>query len=341
VFPNCPDDGWTVGTSIHLKALSSFRFTGWTGDIVSSSADMPITFDADHPQRRLTANFTVTCDTLTLNAARDISADPGPNCPDVPASSNRYVAGTPVFLGARNRANDSGGNGNGYAFDNFSITGQANQGTPTQIVVDRDMTVNANYHERNVGEVLVWLGNETAIGAKKAVGFLAAVATSALQSLAISYAYLAVAASKGVVWILQQAGVQGSGLALSDHMIDNMQQSLDLLFAPLKCAQEWAHGSPPAPPSGTGTTDQLAALGSTYTPAAVGPGKALAETAFPTQFLKYKKFMPIVGALFTLGQTLYSDISDPHWESSAQEAWTGGGDQYKQCLQNSLPTGAH
>ncbi len=129
---------YTVGTQVQLTAIanSGYVFSGWSGDVISSSNPITITMNSN---KSVTAVFTSsgagsTTYTLTVNVS---PSGAGTVTLDPPGST--YTAGTKVTLTAT--ANS------GYTFSSWSgdLSGTQN---PATITMDSNKTVTANFTQQ-------------------------------------------------------------------------------------------------------------------------------------------------------------------------------------------------
>jgi hypothetical protein len=134
--PNCGESQYAAGTEVELSAVPSagYYFAYWSGDVSGSANPVTVTMEGD---RSVTANFSMTCYTLTTSAepvaGGSADADPGPNC-----GVSQYAAGTQVQLLASAAP--------GFVFSHWSgdVDTSAN---PTSLIIDRDKTVVAHLRQ--------------------------------------------------------------------------------------------------------------------------------------------------------------------------------------------------
>ena len=133
---------YASGTVVTLTAAtnSGYTFTGWTGDVTSSSASVTVTMTAN---RTVTANFTTsTGTTYTLTTTASPAA--GGTISRSPDAAS-YAAGTVVTLTATPAS--------GYTFSSWS-GGASGTSATTTVTVNANTSVTANFTTSGTGTIL-------------------------------------------------------------------------------------------------------------------------------------------------------------------------------------------
>ena len=245
--PDCPIAGnaYTVDQPVFLRApgeSTGYTFTGWSGAVTGTSIapKTPVIVDGASKTLAVTATYQVHCFTLTTNR-NELRTNIEPNCPDTPASQGKYIGGTQVSFEAT-------GSGDAH-FRGFTGAPDGQDGTLAWVTVDSDVAVYANYESRSVGEKIVdgfvSLGNNIAIGAKKAVGVASAVAGAFLvgDNPVMLAANLVVLLGQAVQAIADQFGLSSAGLASFTAGIKHLSQTLDMINSTTTCTTAWAMAS--------------------------------------------------------------------------------------------------
>jgi uncharacterized repeat protein (TIGR02543 family) len=133
---------YASGTVVTLTAAASsgYTFTGWTGDVTSSSASVTVTMTAN---RTVTANFTTSTGT-TYTLTTTASPTAGGTISRSPDAAS-YAAGTVVTLTATPAS--------GYTFSNWS-GGASGTSATTTVTVNANTSVTANFTTSSGGTVL-------------------------------------------------------------------------------------------------------------------------------------------------------------------------------------------
>jgi len=250
--PDCPlsTNAYTVDQPVFLRApgeSTGYTFTGFSGAVTSASIapKTPVIVDGASRDIAVTATYQVHCFTLGTNR-NELRTSIEPNCPDTPASESKYIGGTLVSFEAT---------GSGDAnFRGFTDSPDGQDGTLAWVTVDSDVTVYANYQARSIGEKIVdgfvSIGNNIAIGAKKAVGVASAVAGAFLvgENPVMLAANLVVLLGQAVQMIADQFGLSSAGLASFTAGIKHLSQTLDMINSTTTCTTAWAMASNAAAP---------------------------------------------------------------------------------------------
>jgi hypothetical protein len=265
--PDCPiaTNAYTVDQPVFLRApaeSTGYSFIEWSDGLGTSIAPKtPVVLDGSKKYSTVTATYQVHCFTLSTNH-NELDVDTEPNCPDTPASEQKYIGGTSVTFTAT---------GSGDAnFRGFTGAPDGQDGIYAWVSIDGDTAVYANYVAKSVGQVIVdgitSVANNIAVGAKKAVGVAAAVAGAFLvgDNPVMLAANLVVLLGKAVQAIADRFGLSSEGLAKFTGGIEALSQTLDMISATTTCTSAWALASN-ASPAPTVSSTAAASIGTTAT----------------------------------------------------------------------------
>jgi hypothetical protein len=244
--PDCPiaANAYTVDQPVFLRApgeSSGYSFIDWSDGLGTSIAPKtPVVLDGSKKYATVTATYQVHCFTLKTNH-NELDVDIAPNCPDTPASEQKYIGGTSLTFTAT---------GSGDAnFRGFTGAPDGQDGIYAWVTVEGDTAVYANYVAKSVGERIVdgltSIGNNIAVAAKKAVGVAAAVAGAFLvgDNPIMLAANLVVLLGQAVQAIADRFGLSSEGLASFTNGIKALSQTLDMISATTTCTTAWALAS--------------------------------------------------------------------------------------------------
>ncbi|GAB2454428.1 hypothetical protein HD599_002961 [Conyzicola lurida] len=244
--PDCPiaTNAYTVDQPVFLRApgeSSGYSFIEWSNGLGTSIAPKtPIVLDGSAKYSAVTATYQVHCFTLRTNLDV-LDVDVEPNCPDTPASEQKYVGGTSVTFTATGAGNKN--------FRGFTGAPDGQEGNYAWVTIDGDTAVYANYESKSIGQVIVdgitSVANNIAVGAKKAVGVAAAVAGAFLvgDNPVMLAANLVVLLGQAVQAIADRFGLSSEGLASFTNGIKALSQTLDMISATTTCTTAWALAS--------------------------------------------------------------------------------------------------
>ena len=375
--PNCPiaPYAWTVGTIVTFGALApsaSYTFEGFDGATSGANPNpfKTVLLDGSQQGINLTADYGVNCGTLTFHATEvsddHLSLQVPPNCPDEPASANRYIVGSqvPIF------ASDAGN----HNFDGWGGTPQDNDPSfnPAFVTINGDMSVTAYYSKQSAGQVLgggfKTAGNYLAGTAKQVVGVLGTVAGTLVQGPLGIFG--------GVAAIVDAAGAKQGWL-------DDIAQTMSFLTSSMNCANAWAEATPPdpgKPPQFNNVTAQLGKIGAAgiktneaynayqeaqaeylalqkasaslngtdtgalYAAQAARINEGSWYTGYQVSTTTEEATNSVLGSIgiaVTVGFAIYQMAkagSGVKFNADATQAWTTGGDAYQACLDASIPS---
>lgn len=211
------------------------------------------------------------------------------------------------------------------------------------------------YRDRNAGEEFEAIGNDIAVGMKKAVGFVSVVATDYLINYPpVGTVFMVTEGMAMVGSLLEMAGVPKDAVSWMSYP----KQITDMLKAPLACIGTWALGSGSAgavrgvgavaAEAGkqrtyrvTNITDAATNLAEHQGSMAAGNTGVWASTKLGYYQSKLslaklsKAAMPAVSA----GLAVYGMVqgSGVKWDDNAEDAWTNF-DGYTDCIKKSVPS---
>ena len=397
--PDCPiaASAYTLGQDVFPQALeqsAGYTFVGWSGAVNSTDEypATPITIDGASRYIALTATYQVNCFTLTTNT-QHTRVETEPNCPDTPASENKYIGGTLITL-------QTIGNAGTKVFRGFTGDFDGQSGIYSWVSIEKDSAIYSNYETRTAGEAITDAlsdaANGAAIAAKKAVGVVAAVAAAFVMgdNPVLMVASLVVLLGMGVQAIADEFNLSSDGLKAFTGGIQALSQTLTLLQSVATCATVWSasSGSSTAQAKDVGTTAmgaagtvianrileaknraadlreaqraaQSAAMAAAYDARLANQLLSTSDeaTSAGTRALNYvtatatsasdsvtKALDAAKGPLETVGRlgdvalvgyTIYSEYQNQStgWDSSAESAWTTGGDVYMNCMMDAIP----
>ncbi|MBN9140786.1 MAG: Ig-like domain repeat protein [Micrococcales bacterium] len=346
--PNCPVPGraaYTVGSQVYLNAgadPSGYRFLGWSGAVTSAETQplTPIAMDGAAQNATITATYQVVCHQLTSNWA-SVQVDPAPNCPDTPASENRYIGGTTVTLTATSEGSN--------LFREWKGAADATDDRFAAVVMSSDKSVYAYFSSKSAGEAIssafTDLGNALAVAAKKAVGAAAAVASALVAGSNPVFVVMSGVAAFGsaLSFITDKLGVQGKVLDAILSGTSAVGTAMEIMQAPFQCGVEWG-GSAGSTPSSSMVQLQNAAagaaLGALKDRANAGTQGAVANLVerfygadAAANVQSAQNASKTFGRVAAVGLAVYQQAAAGNlgWDSSARAAWTDGG-AYNACM---------
>lgn len=375
-----------LGALLDDDELGEFLGAGFPEDGVTT-----FTMDGKNPVKRFDANYRVQCYDVTFESKKvESSTDiTPPNCPgfesgptlisnvtgkpyivaeakrsktlsgqsiyDAGAKSMtaRYIGGTEVVAVADPEWSDQVWLG--WRGDVIDVATKGGKFNPANIVVDDDKHVINRYRDRTTGEEFEKLGNDIAIGMKKAVGFASIAVTDYLINYPPIGTVFMVADGLALMGtLLEMAGVDKDAIAWMSYP----KQVADMLKAPLACVGTWALG---ASSGGAvrGAAGAAAEAGkqksyrvTNITNAATKVTKQQAAMRagdtgiIASAKLKYyqgklglaqlsKNVMPVASA----GLAVYGVVQGTgvKWDKNADSAWTDF-DAYTECIKKSVPS---
>jgi len=321
---------------------SGYRFLGWSGAVTSAETQplTPIAMDGAAQNATITATYQVVCHQLTSNWA-SVQVDPAPNCPDTPASENRYIGGTTVTLTATSEGSN--------LFREWKGAADATDDRFAAVVMSSDKSVYAYFSSKSAGEAIssafTDLGNALAVAAKKAVGAAAAVASALVAgSNPVFVAMSGVAAfGSALSFITDKLGVQGKVLDAILSGTSAVGTAMEIMQAPFQCGVEWG-GSAGSTPSSSMVQLQNAAagaaLGALKDRANAGTQGAVANLVerfygadAAANVQSAQNASKTFGRVAAVGLAVYQQAAAGNlgWDSSARAAWTDGG-AYNACM---------
>ncbi len=383
------DPGSTSLATALGDQLVDFLGTGFPANGVTV-----VTIDGAAPTKRVEANYRVQCYEVSftskkIESSTDVTAS---NCPgfegDLTLISNvtgkpykvadvknaawmsegyhiyragakemigRYIGGTEVIGIADTSWSDQVWLGWRGDVDDYRDGGKFN---PATIFVDGDKDVINRYRDRSTGEELEKIGDDIAIGMKKAVGFASIVVTDYMVNYPpIGTVFMVTEGLAMVGSLLEMAGVDSDAIAWMSYP----KQITDMIKAPLACVGSWALGD-------SGVDKARDVMGSVSDAATKGAdnAKKVAEAAakaaaqktaldvgntggrMATAKLKFyqaklglAKVKQVTGPLtsaVSVGTSIYGAIDDGlAWDKSAADAWTNF-DAYTACVKSAVPS---
>src|SRR5690606_35686924 len=207
----------------------------------------PLAMDGSGASATITATYQVVCYQLTSNWA-SVDVDPAPNCPDTPATENRYIGGTTVTLTATSEGS--------ALFREWKGAPDATDDRFAAVVMTDDKAVYAYFSSKSVGESITSafsdLGNAIAIAAKKAVGTAAAVASALVAGSNPVFVVMSGIAAFGsaLEFITGKLGVEGKVLDAILSGTSAVGTAMEIMQAPFQCGAEWG-GSAGSSPEGS------------------------------------------------------------------------------------------
>lgn len=366
--------------------LGEFLGAGFPEDGVTT-----FTMDGKNPVKRLDANYRVKCYDVTFESKKvESSTDiTPPNCPGfenkptlisnvtgepyevskvkgasfgtinqaiyragAKSMTGRYIGGSEIVALADPGWSDQVWLGWRGDVEDYRDGGKFN---PASIVVDGDKHVINRYRDRTTGEEFEKIGNDIAIGMKKAVGFVSIVATDYLINYPPIGTVFMVADGMALLGtLLEMAGVDKDAIAWMSYP----KQVADMLKAPLSCVGTWALGSSSAG-AVRGAAGVAAEAGKQKTYRITNISDAATKVTkqqaamragdtgiWASTKLKYyqgklglaqlsKNVMPVASA----GLAVYGVVQGAgvQWDKNADEAWTNF-DAYTECIKKSVPS---
>jgi hypothetical protein len=274
--------------------------------------------------------------------------------------TGRYIGGTEIIAVA-----DPGWSDQvwlGWRGDVVDVGDKGGRFNPATILVgsgsdDGNSQIINRYRDRSTSEEFEKLGNDIAIGMKKAVGFASIVFTDYVVNYPPIGTVFMVADGMALVGsLLEMAGVPGDYVSWMQYP----KQVADMIKAPLACIGTWALGA-----SGRDAASNV--IGSASELAGGNAARATAVTEAATKVttqqaamkagntgvlasakLKYyqgklgvaelKKITGPVTSVASAGMAVYGAVQDGlAWDKSAADAWTNF-DAYTECVKSSLPS---
>ncbi|MFN8040949.1 MAG: Ig-like domain-containing protein [Acidimicrobiales bacterium] len=375
--PNCPfaDDAWLVGTTVTVAALgdpTGFEFTGWKGATNATTMATTITLDGSSPSLDLTAGYNLKCYKLIVEPSSKVDRSDEPNCPDEPTAYDMYLGGATVTLSGRLPSSSVF---TGWAGD-VERTGDV---PVTWVVMDGDKTVKYTYRDMTTGEkisdAVSQAGDQIAIGAKKAVGVVAAAMVALVNDappLGVMNDVMALAT--GFDSLMRLVGVD---VGVTQYLA-YAQQTVKWLTSTLTCASVWGLSSAETPAgtsnAATREIDKISNIQRRQQladEAAQGLAQAEARRTFTSvgatsgglgvmsvkettskvnqaklKFAKFKKYRADksvkkakIGAGIGVGLEIYNIVDGAGgigWDSDASSAWTNG-DAFMSCSKDMVP----